>query len=403
MKKDPSIVSAEVARRFLMCSQGLLADPAARATPSAVHKRIEKMGFVQVDTINSVERAHHHILYSRFDAYRPAVLTRLLERDRKLFEHWTHDAAIVPTAWFPFWKHRFEKYADPGSRVNRWMKRKMGDGDTKKVVRQVRERIRDEGPLMSKDFEQRGRARKSQGWWDWKPQKTALEYLWRVGELSISGRVNFHKVYELTERWLPDAHDAPAASEREHLDWACGQAIERLGVATPAEIQQYLLAESLARVRDWTTRAVAAGELVEIEVESLDGSKPRTALTRPDWRRRAKRLPEAPARTRLLNPFDPVIRDRKRALRLFDFDYTFEAFVPEAKRRYGYYVLPVLEGERLVGRVDPKFHRDRGVLDIRKVWWEPGVKPTAARKRGLRDAVEMLAGQIGAESVEVPR
>ncbi|HVG28333.1 MAG TPA: crosslink repair DNA glycosylase YcaQ family protein, partial [Pyrinomonadaceae bacterium] len=145
------------------------------------------------------------------------------------------------------------------------------------------------------------------------------------------------------------------------------------------------------------------GRVVPVLVEPLNEgeSKPRPAYALPDWERRLKRLPEPPPLTRLLSPFDPVLRDRARALRLFGFDYRFEAFVPGPQRRFGYYVLPVLEGDRLVGRIDPKFERAEGLLKVRRVYWEPGVRATRGRVKGLKEAAERLANFIGAEGVEL--
>lgn len=396
----PPVVPLQTARRLLLGAQGLLADPQRPATPARVHRQIERMGFVQVDTINVVERAHHHILLSRFDGYRPAMLAKLLERERSLFEHWTHDASVIPTRWFRHWKPRFARYRRPDSWPARRMRR-IGS-DAERVLDHVRGRIAREGPLMSKDFEHE-RTRKGRGWWDWKPQKTALEFLWRTGELSIAARVNFHKVYELTERWLPELHRESPPGDEEHVEWACASALERLGVASASELQQFLGAIDLAAARRWCQEAERAGRIVRVVVESADASAPRPAFAPPDWERRARRLPEAPPRARLLSPFDPVLRDRKRAQRLFGFDYTFEAFVPESRRRFGYYVLPVLQGERLVGRVDAKLDRDRERLDVRRVWWEPGAGPVPARRRALRDAAERLAEQVGAARVALPR
>jgi uncharacterized protein YcaQ len=386
-------VPAESARRLLLDGQGLLADPGRRATPAAVCRQIERMGFVQMDTINVVERAHNHILFTRFDDYRPRMLEKLLERDRKLFEHWTHDASVIPTAWFPHWLPRFERYRRR-LRARGWWRRRMG-GDPEGVIRHVLERITSEGPLMSKDFEQDGSGERD-FWWGWKPQKAALEYLWRVGELSVSRRVHFHKVWDLTERVIPKAQRRSAPAEEEHVDWACRGALERLGAATTVEMRQFFEAVEPDAARRWCKRAAEAGDIVEVLVESADGSKPRRAWALPDWRRRAARARDVPGRVRLLSPFDPVIRDRSRARRLFDFDYRVEIFVPARERRHGYYVLPLLEGDRLVGRVDPKFHRDRGLLAVRGPWWEPGVRPTRARLRALDDAIDRFARQIGA-------
>lgn len=389
-------VPAAAARRLLLQGLGLLADPRRPATPAALRRAVEAMGYVQVDTINTVERAHHHVLMTRFEGYRPPLLTRLLERDRSLFEHWTHDAAVLPSRFLPQWQHQFARW-------RRWldrpqMRRRLGDAPDR-VFDHVRERIAREGPLMSRDFaDPRGRRRDS--WWDWKPQKAALEYLWRTGELAVTARVNFHKVYDLWERVFPEAGE-PAPAEH-HRDWLYRESLARLGVATPAELAEFF-AQDTADARNWCEAAAARGEVAAVALEAVGGARPRPAFALRDWRRRAARAPDAPRRVRLLNPFDPVLRDRERTRRLFGFDYSLEVFLPERKRRYGYYVLPILEGERLVGRLDPKLHRDRGLLAVRRVWWEPGVRETAARRRALERAVERFAAQLGAGRATLPR
>lgn len=388
-------VPAAAARRLLLAAQGLLDDPRGAVTADRLYSLIERMGFVQIDSINIVERAHHLTLGSRLQNYRPSLFDRLLERQRRLFEHWTHDASAVPTAWFPFWKMRFERYRQ---RVleRPWWKERLGP-DPDRALDHVRERIAREGPLMTRDFEDPRGADAERTWWGWKPQKAALEYLWRTGELVIARRVSFHKVYDLTERVFPDLHAAPAPSPGEHLDWAGATALERLGVASPPEIAGFWAAISLEEARSWCERAVASGQAVAVEVEAVDGSRPRLAVAVHDWEERAAAAPAAPSRMRFLSPFDPILRDRQRALRLFGFDYRFEAFVPEAKRQHGYYVLPLLEGERLIGRADPKFLRDEGVLEIRQVWWEPGVRESKGRRAALEAAIERLARAIGAK------
>jgi uncharacterized protein YcaQ len=146
----------------------------------------------------------------------------------------------------------------------------------------------------------------------------------------------------------------------------------------------------------WCQAALAAGRIERVEVEPRDGGPAKPCFAVPDWRERLAALPEPGERMVILCPFDPILRDRARTLRLFGFDYRFEAFVPEAKRQYGYYVLPILEGAALVGRVDAKFHRERGVLEIKGLWWEQGVRPGKARLRRLRMALEGLARRIGA-------
>jgi len=391
-------VPAATARRLLLGAQGLLADPTRRATPAAVRKQISAMGFVQVDTINIVLRAHHHILLTRFDGYQDKHLTRLIERDRTLFEHWTHDASVVPTKWLAPWTVRFSRYEARGPGSNTWWAERFG-GDPETAIAHVLERVHEEGPLMSKDFAHDG---EKGPWWAWKPQKAALEYLWRCGRLTVARRVNFHKVYDLTERVFPQIDELSAPLPEEHVDWACQSAMERLGVATSGELAAFFAAINSADARQWCEAAVTDGRIVPVLVEAADGSKPRRAFAIPDWTRRATRGADAPDRLRLLSPFDPVLRDRKRSLRLFNFDYRFEAFVPAAKRRWGYYVMPLLQGDTIVGRLDAKLHRDRGLFEVLGLWWEDGIRVTRARRAALHDALERFTDALGAETFTIP-
>lgn len=388
-------LSSTQARRLIMGAQGLLDDPARRAGKAALAKLIERLGFVQVDTINVVERAHHLTLHSRLDGYRREHLDALAERDRVLFEAFTHDASLVPVAWYAHWKPRFRRDA-ARLRAHAWWQYHFRGTDAEAVVRHVKDRIDGEGPLRSADFEH---PEKRGPWWGWKPQKAALDYLWRSGELAIAGRVKFQKVYDLAERVHPEHHGLTEPDPAAHAEWACRSALERLGVATPKELADFWQSLEIADAKAWCEAEAAAGRIQAVRVEG----EARPAFAVPDWEARLRKLPEPPDRTRLLCPFDPVLRDRARALRLFDFDYRFEAFVPEPKRTYGYFVLPILEGERLVGRLDPKLHRDRGLLEVKGLWWEAGVRPTKARMAALREAVARLAAFIGAETIQWPK
>jgi len=387
-------VPAATARRLLLSAQGLLDEPRRKATPEALYDLIARLGFVQIDSINVVTRAQHLTLATRLQGYRPALLERLLERERTLFEHWTHDAAAIPTVWYPQWKPRFERYRRKALEHPWWLERV---GPKPQILfDHVRDRIVREGPLMTKDFEDERPAGTDKKWWGWRPHKAALEYLWRSGELAITRRINFHKVYDLAERVLPAGHAAPTPGKQEHLDWACRTALERLGIATADELAGFWRAVSLEKAREWGAHAAAKGEIAQVEVEAEDGSRPRKAWAVPDWQEKAAALPPAPPRVRLLSPFDPILRDRKRTLRLFNFDYRFEAFVPGPQRQHGYYVLPILEGERLVGRLDPKLHREQGLLEIKGLWWEPGVRESKGRGAALDAAVERLARLVEA-------
>jgi len=385
----------QASRRLFLGAQGLLEDPARRATRPALLRLIQGLGFVQMDTINVVGRAHDLTLFSRLAGYKPAQLQTLLEEDRSLFEGWTHDASAIPTAYYPHWKPRF---ALDRARIQRhaWWQNLLGP-ETERVCAHVLERISAEGPLGSADFDH---PEKRGPWWGWKPQKAALDYLWRTGVLAIVKRVNFHKRYDLAERVLPEAHSLPEPEPEVHLEWACASAMERLGVFSAKELAAFWGATEASEAKHWCQGALKDGRIVSVRVEAADGSEPQPAFAIADWQQRLANLPEAPEGIRLLCPFDPVLRDRSRALRRFGFDYRFEAFTPASKRIHGYYVMPLLEGERLVGRLDPKLHRERGVLEVRGLWWEPGIKPTKVRLKRLQEALEGLASFLGARGIE---
>jgi uncharacterized protein len=394
-------MSTGEARRLLLGAQGLLARP-PRATAQSVYQLVLQLGYVQIDSINVVERAHHLILGSRLLGYRPSLLQGLLERQRRLFEHWTHDAAAIPTVWFPHWHERFERFRS-SSRL--WWRERMGK-DSLTVVARVRERLRLDGPLAVRELaEAEGHAGGGGSWWGWSPAKAALEYLWRTGEVAIAGRRSFHKVYDLVERVLPEAAALPPPSPAAHVDWACRTAIERLGVATPEEVAAFWHSIPAATARRWCADAASRGELLAVSVQAapktVDARPGRLAFAVPDWQERA-RVQSASGAMRLLCPFDPILRDRRRALRLFGFDFRFEGFVPAGQRQHGYYVMPILEGEHLVGRIDPKLHRQSQRLEVRSVRWEAGIRPSRRRLAALDTAVGRLATRLGATAWDLP-
>lgn len=386
----PLPVPNRAMRRLVLERQGIA--PTRRGFDKArLLELIEQLGYVQVDSINVVERAHHLILFSREPRYRRELLTELLERDRLLFEHWTHDACILPASHFPHWRHRFD---DPSAGVlGRHSKSRMGR-NADALLDAVRERIRREGPLRTRDFENAANVERG-SWWGWTREKAALEYLWLSGELGISHRVDFQKAYDLIERVVPARERRRRVTRAASLDWKCSEALTRLGAATPAEIAAFWDSYSLAEARSWVETEEAAGRLVEVAIETADGSKPRTRFARPDL----EAAPAAPRRMRLLSPFDPVVRDRKRTAWLFGFQYRIEVFVPAARREYGYYVLPILEGDRFTGRIDLKTDRKAGRLEVKGLWWEPGIEATPARKQALKRCLDRLARFVGVPEV----
>ncbi len=384
------LLENQAARRLFLDRHALLEQPAGPARGADLLALITRLGFVQLDSINTVARAHDMILFSRRPSYRASHLTRLYA-DGGLFEHWTHDAAVIPMEFYPHWHLRFER--DAARLKARW-KNWRRDGYEERFDA-VLQHIRNHGPVCSSDVgkdEKKG----SGGWWDWHPSKTALEYLWRSGALAVTGRQGFRKFYDLTER-VVEEHLCPGADPCNPpvtVDWLCNAALERLGFATPGELAAFWDTASPAEAKAWCAAEEKSGRLQQVEVQLADGAT-RSAYLRPGTAEAAAELGPAPGRMRVLSPFDPALRDRKRAERLFGFHYRIEVFTPAPKRRYGYYVFPVLEGTRLAGRIDMKAQRDQRVLEVTAFWPERGIrwsKARAARLEAELDRVRRFAG-----------
>jgi uncharacterized protein YcaQ len=393
----PPLIANADARRAFLAAQGLARPVGGRLTRDGLYDLVEQLGFVQVDSINTVERAHHLILFSRNHTYRHGQLSHLVERKAALFENWTHDAAIIPTRFYPYWMCRFARERE--TLRERW--RKWRRDGFEEALDQVLEHVRAEGPVMARhlggDEQNKSVSNKSGAWWDWHPSKTALEYLWRTGELAVARREGFQKVYDLAERVIP-AHHREAAPTREALiDWACRGALERLVFATSGELAAFWGAITPAEAAAWCRKHLGE-DLVEVAVETAKGGKPRPAYARPDVTERLAEIPAPPGGIRVLSPFDPLIRDRNRTERLFDFRYRIEVFVPEARREYGYYVFPLLERDRLIGRIDMRAKKD-GALSVTGLWLEPRLTLTRSREDKLAAELDRLASFTGADSV----
>ncbi len=373
----------------------LAEQPSGRATGSDLHQLIHRLGFVQLDSINTVARAHDMILFSRRARYRSKNLKRLYETDQTLFEHWTHDAAVIPKDFYPYWHLRFRRDAETlKARWSSWRR-----GEFENQFDAVLQKIRDCGPVCSSDVgtdEKKG----SGGWWDWHPSKTALEYLWRTGALTVVGRNGFQKRYDLTERVIEEAltSDNACPAPEETINWCCTAALDRLGFATSGELAAFWATVTPAEARAWCETELQQGRLEKVDVVCADGNL-RRCLARPDAHQRATAIAQPPGRIRVLSPFDPALRDRARAQRLFGFHYRIEVFVPEAKRKYGYYVFPLLQGDRLVGRVDMKAHRESGQLRVKALWPERGIRWSKTRNQLLEAELDRVARFAGLDEV----
>ncbi len=390
----PALISNEDARRFFLHLQGLSQTPGRRIDTDGVFQLIEQIGFVQIDSINTVERAHHQILFSRNQTYHHDHLRHLHENTGAVFENWTHDASIIPSRYYPFWRHRFERSRE--HLRQRW--RKWRRDGFEELFDEVRGHIERHGPTLSRDLTVGDRKKSSgDGWWDWHPAKTALEYLWRTGEIAVVRRQGFQKVYDLSARVIPECHFCEEISVEGFIHWSCANALDRLGFASARDIANFWDGVSLAEVKNWI---IAQGDaLVEVEVATANGQAPRTCFAWHDYKTRMDHARDAPRRLRVLSPFDPLLRDRVRTERLFGFRYRIEVFVPAAKRQYGYYVFPLLEGSRLVGRIDMKADRKSSTLNVLAVWLEHGFRPGAGRISKLEAEIERIRKFTGLENV----
>lgn len=370
---SPAVISRQEGRRIVLSAQGLLDGPRFVSGKAGALAAIEHLGYVQIDTISVVERAHHHVLWSRVPSYSPAHLHELQARDRTVFEYWSHAAAYLPMRDYRFALRRMEAFARGG---RHWFRR------DNKVRRYVLDRIRAEGPLRARDFEAPA-GRRGGSWFEWKPAKTALEQLFWSGELMVRERRRFEKVFDLRERVLPVSADTRLPSEEEFLRNLVRTVLTAQGLAAAREIsyQRHLSNAGLAKVLDAMREA---GEILELEVEGIpDG----TYYALKDSLEAGAAGEEA----RLLSPFDNLVIQRKRLSRLFGYDYQIECYVPEAKRKFGYFCLPILRGAAFLGRLDAKADRAAGSLRIESFHWEPAVKAHSRHLDAVKAAIEKFA------------
>lgn len=382
------------ARRLFLDRHALAEAPAGLGAGADLAQLIDRIGFVQLDSINTVARAHHMILWARRSAYKPEALKRLQEVDRAVWEHWTHDASILPMHLHRYWQHNFpRREARLQAHWGKWFR----PGYHAQMAGLLA-RIAAEGPVSTSDVGE-GEVKGSGGWWNWNPSKTALEWLWQTGRLAVARRDGFQKVYDLAERVIPETHRGAVPHTAEVVDWACNAALDRLGFGDASELRAFWALITPAEAKDWVTGALKRGAVVEIEVEGAAGQV-RRSLARPDVLAQALQVCVPGPRVRILSPFDPALRDRDRAAFLFGFVYRIEVFVPEPKRKYGYYVFPVLEGDRLIGRVDCKAFRDASVLRVKAFWPEAGVRMGAGRLGRFDAEVGRLARFAGCDRVQ---
>lgn len=334
-------------QRLSLQSQGLTTKYPFGKGKQAALSALERLGYVQIDTLSVVERAHHHTLWSRLPDYQPAYLAQLVE-ERKAFEYWFHAASYLPMKDY--------RYALP-----KMLRYKRGETPyyrnvDSKVLRDVMDKIRIDGPLKTRDFT--SSPKKPGSWWNWKPTKVALEKLFMQGDLMICGREGMEKIYDLTERVLPETTDTTEPSDREYAEYLVKTNLRAYGVSTVKQITHLRKGNALRK----NTELVLQNMLEEKTVQEirLDGMPTMYVLSE---------LLENPIKKlspgiRFLSPFDNAVIHRERLVQLFDYDFRLECYVPKAKRQYGYFCLPILFGDEFIGRMDCKAHRKNNQLEL---------------------------------------
>ena len=377
------IFSRGDARALLLAAQGLnprLERPAGKAD---VLEAVRRMAVLQIDSISVVARSPYLVLWSRLGPYEPRWLDELLA-EGKLFEYWSHAACFLPIEDYSLYRRLM---LEGREKTRSWFE--AHPQEVERVLAQVRER----GAVRSAEFERAdGRGG---GWWDWKPEKRALEHLFAAGELMISRRdPNFHRVYDLRERVLeralPGWEDALAPTHEEVRRVFALKAVRALGVVVARWVPDYFRTPKKG-VAGLLDELAGKGKLLRARIAGWD----EPAYVHPDNAGLAERVLSGgllPSSTTLLSPFDPVVWDRARASELFGFEYRIEVYTPTARRRYGYYSLPILHRGALVGRLDAKAHRKRGVFEVKTLHLEPGVLVTEDLVAGLAGALHECAG-----------
>ncbi|QGN37460.1 winged helix-turn-helix domain-containing protein [Klebsiella oxytoca] len=374
-------LSLKEARHLHLAAQGLLKKPRRRARPEDILQTIKQMSLLQIDTINVVARSPYLVLFSRLGNYPQDWLDEAL-RAGELMEYWAHEACFLPRSDFSLVRHRMLTPDKMGWKYHQAWMTEHASG-----IQELLTHIAENGPVRSADFEHPRKG--ASGWWEWKPHKRHLEGLFTAGEVMVIERRNFQRVYDLTQRVMPDWDD-----ERDGLSQEQAEAIMLRNSARSLGIFRVQWLADYYRLRQPFLPLLLAnwqeeGLVVPVNVEALGEMwLHRDALTllesAPGGRLTA-------SHSAVLSPFDPVVWDRKRAEQLFNFTYRLECYTPAPKRQYGYFVLPLLHQGRLVGRMDSKMHRKTGILEIIALWLEDGVKVTSGLEKGLKRAIDDFA------------
>lgn len=411
MSVRATLPRSAVAALFLE-RQHLVRPRTRRLTAARLVRFAEDVGGIQLDSINVLERAHLLTLWSRFGAYDRETLERLVYRRRLLFEYWAHAACLVPTTQFPMWRRAMLDYEVHHTGWTSWL-RKHGP-----TLKRVEQEFRERGPLGNADFTDTRPGRRMAGWWAWKPEAHAMDYLWKKGVLGVHSRVHFQKRLDLLERLLPAALALDPLSREAFQRWHVRRSLHAMGAASPTDLRLYLSypRTSVAGRRASLRTMLGSGEIAEVAVEGERAPWLALAGDVPALEAAARRRSLPSRGTTFLSPFDSFLWHRERTKTLFGFDYRIEVYTPGPRRVHGYYSLPILHDGMLIGRLDAKNHREAKRLEVKHVhfenWFAAGsdapldghgrvaIEPALA---GVGEALASLADFVGAEHTTLAR
>ncbi|MEG3134162.1 winged helix-turn-helix domain-containing protein [Rouxiella sp. T17] len=382
----PSL-SLSSARALHLTAQQLHQPLKRPATYADLLACIQQMALLQIDTISVVARSPYLVLFSRL-GYFPAEWLEKALFERQLFEYWAHEACFIPVEDYRLLRHKMLNPQNMGWKFNQaWFDEHQTD------ISALLLHIAEKGPVRSADFTSDKRG--SSGWWDWKPHKRHLEILFTSGELMVAERRNFHRVYDLRKNILPDWDDTAHTLSKDaaEFEMLCRSA-QALGIFKIEWLADYYRLKRI-NSKKLAEKLLDLGLIVPVEVESFADP----LYVHRDFVDLLDQHKIESSVTALLSPFDPVIWDRKRALELFNFDYRIECYTPEAKRKYGYFTLPILNRGEIIGRTDAKMHRKFGILEIKSLHLETGIKISKRRASDLAQAISRFAQWHGAKKV----
>jgi uncharacterized protein YcaQ len=379
--------------RFLALGSQMLLNAHSLKGKAGLLKVIEQLGYVQIDTISVVERSHRHILWTRLPSFDEKMLADLIDKDKKVFEYWSHAAAFVPMRDFRFSLFRKRMFTHYNKAWGKWANK------NRKVIKYVLERIKAEGPLQSKDFEH---PKKRGTWWDWKPTKTALEYLFHTGKLMLKARKNFQKIYDLAERILPGNIITSEPTDEEHSEYLIMSALRANGIVTKSEMvyQKFYSPPAFEKALN---NLLNEKQIINVKVEKLKQEyySTETELNKLNGLNN-EILPAINHRQDLihiLSPFDNLVIQRKRLSDLFNFDYVVECYLPAQKRKFGYFCLPVLFGDKFIGRIDAKADRAANTFIVNNFFTEDGFKSSKKSGTEINGKIKKFSEFTGCENI----